>query len=544
MAVPIEQSPPGNAGAAGFWRIPPFPGARVSGFHRLASPAPQSVSLDACLAAARTLRVGGAFWAAQPDLPASYVLVRCEAALAAAQDIACGHGLVLWLAESSSREGAFVGECDPWHMLSGARALVCEEEDEARLVAALLNVPTFLVNGHRIEPDEAGESLLGAAFPVGASFANPFGGEPLDLAQLIALCGHWRCLIDSNRAIEAAVGFAFWKQESVRPLLWNGVANSPMFKAPSSKPAGAVAIWRSRTPAAVVGALKRMGAPLVEVEDGFLRSNGLGADCVAPLSITVDPLGAYFDPARPSQLENLLQNGDFDRLTLDRARRLRETVVAAGLGKYERGSRRLERFAADRRHILVTGQVEDDRSILAGGAGLTSNLDLLRRVRANAPDAFIVYKPHPDVLAGHRKGEVAERQCRKLADRIEPRAAIASLIDVVDEVHVNTSLAGFEGLLRGRKVTTYGVPFYAGWGLTTDLGPVPARRTRTRTLDELVAATLLLYPRYYDPESGLPCPAEVVVDRLTADRVPATGLLVAARRLQGRFRRTVQRLSQ
>ena len=80
---------------------------------------------------------------------------------------------------------------------------------------------------------------------------------------------------------------------------------------------------------------------------------------------------------------------------------------------------------------------------------------------------------------------------------------------MVDEVHVNTSLAGFEALLRGKAVTTYGVPFYAGWGLTRDLGPVPARRTAKRSIDELVAAALLIYPRYLDPVTGLPCPAEV-----------------------------------
>ena len=36
-----------------------------------------------------------------------------------------------------------------------------------------------------------------------------------------------------------------------------------------------------------------------------------------------------------------------------------------------------------------------------------------------------------------------------------------------------TSLMGFEALLRGIPVTTLGTPFYAGWGLTTDLGPIP-----------------------------------------------------------------------
>ncbi len=61
-------------------------------------------------------------------------------------------------------------------------------------------------------------------------------------------------------------------------------------------------------------------------------------------------------------------------------------------------------------------------------------------------------------------------------------------------------------------MTTHGLPFYAGWGLTDD--PGCPRRTRRLTLDELVAGALILYPRYVDPRTGLPCPPEVLVQRL------------------------------
>lgn len=92
---------------------------------------------------------------------------------------------------------------------------------------------------------------------------------------------------------------------------------------------------------------------------------------------------------------------------------------------------------------------------------------------------------------------------------------MATLLDRVDAVHVLTSLTGFEALLRGRDVTCHGVPFYAGWGLTRDLAPVPTRRGRQRTLAELVAAVLIVYPRYLDPVTGLPCPPEVLISRMT-----------------------------
>jgi capsular polysaccharide export protein len=112
---------------------------------------------------------------------------------------------------------------------------------------------------------------------------------------------------------------------------------------------------------------------------------------------------------------------------------------------------------------------------------------------------------------------------------------------MVDALHVLTSLAGFEALLRGKQVVTHGVPFYAGWGLTDDLGAVPDRRTARRSLAELVAAVLILYPRYLDPVTRLPCPAEVLVDRMIADVATTPTLLERLRMLQGKARRSLAR---
>ena len=380
-----------------------------------------------------------------------------------------------------------------------------------------------------------------AALPVETAFANPFTGAAISLLDVIELSGFFRAMIDSNRDLGSSLGLAFWKQATVAPLLWGGEGHLPALRSASEARGRPVAVWKAKAPPELLAQLERDGTLLVEVEDGFLRSNGLGADCIPPLSITVDRLGAHFDPAQPSELENLLQFGDFAPLLLARARQLRKVIVAAGLGKYETGGAALDRLHPTKRHILVPGQVEDDRSVMTGGGGMT-NLTLLERVRADSPDAFIIYKPHPDVLAGHRKGDIPAEVCHRLADAMMPDAPISSLIDMVDAVHVNTSLAGFEALMRDTPVTAHGVPFYAGWGLTDDRGAVPPRRNARRSLDELVAATLLLYPRYLDPVTGLPCPAEVVVDRLSAPGTAPTGTLIALRRLQGRVRRQWQRV--
>lgn len=363
--------------------------------------------------------------------------------------------------------------------------------------------------------------------------------------EAIELCGFWRRLIDSNRDIGGGIGFAFWKQSHVAPLLWNGGEEFRFVRSLGDiAPGESVAVWRSKAPSQSLAELDGTNGRSIEVEDGFLRSRGLGADCVPPLSITVDRFAPCFDPSRPSELEKLIAHGVSQPQLLERARQLRSLIVEAGIGKYEQGGVDLVRPGGERRHILVPGQVEDDRAVQLGGCGLASNLELLRRVRERAPDAYILYKPHPDVLAGHRKGAVADRVCLEYADVIVGQLPIASLISMVDEVHVNTSLAGFEALLRGKSVTTHGVPFYAGWGLTEDLGPVPSRRGAKRTIDELVAATLLLYPRYLDPVTGLPCPAEVVVARLSCRDESADGLLVGVRRLQGKLMRRLRSLVQ
>jgi len=172
--------------------------------------------------------------------------------------------------------------------------------------------------------------------------------------------------------------------------------------------------------------------------------------------------------------------------------------------------------------------------VLLGGGGVLPGLDLLRRVRAAAPDAYIVYKPHPDVEAGHRPGALADAAVLRHADRVLRGGSMADLLGAVAEVHTLTSLTGFEALLRGKPVATYGQPFYAGWGLTRDANP-PARRGRPLTIDELVAGTLILYPRYIDPVTLLPCGPEIVLDRLAGPALRDVNLLVKLRRLQGRL---------
>jgi capsular polysaccharide export protein len=141
---------------------------------------------------------------------------------------------------------------------------------------------------------------------------------------------------------------------------------------------------------------------------------------------------------------------------------------------------------------------------------------LLSGVRRENPDAYVVYKVHPDILARMRVQQESAADARALCDEVIGDVNMAELLDRVDQVHVMTSLTGFEALLRGRAVTCYGRPFYSGWGLTRDLHPPTERRQRRLSLDELVAGALIAYPLYLNREStGLIAP-ELALDNLLA----------------------------
>ncbi len=243
--------------------------------------------------------------------------------------------------------------------------------------------------------------------------------------------------------------------------------------------------------------LDRRGIQVVRIEDGFLRSVGLGADLIPPLSLVVDYRGIYFDARQPSDLEVILATTSFSDELIARAAGFRARVVEAGLTKYNTGRGSWTRAGKQQRVILVPGQVETDASLAFGAPGVHTNQALLKAVRLANPDAFVIYKPHPDVVAGLRHMGEGEQQTAWWCDLTLRDMPMAPLLEQVDEVHVMTSLTGFEALLRGKKVTCYGQPFYAGWGLTVDVLPL-GRRQRQLSLDALVAGALLLYPRYLD----------------------------------------------
>ncbi|MEG3085518.1 beta-3-deoxy-D-manno-oct-2-ulosonic acid transferase [Sphingomonas sp. PB2P12] len=533
----------------------------IPGVEPVTVPVIEDAEIERVFAAIRDARVGGPFWERPVAASNARTIVRAWSASEIA-DLRAGtadaeQDTVLWLlpaglagdpAFSAPRlRGAVVfGEVDPWSLLKEDVQLFAHGGDEWVALADIVGCRVRVLSDGTYgtldtTPHERRQRIANAVF--GIRYRDPPTGLAAGVDATIAHLGFWRRICEGNRDIGAACGIAWWKRREIARFLWQPDRRLRFFSsehraiAHARRQGGAVAVWPSRISPAMVRDAAAAGVPLVRVEDGFVRSVGLGSDMVPPSSITIDWRGIHYDPSRASDLETLLAETQFPPALLARAVQLRAAILAGGISKYGGSAQHV--FPArepGRRLVLVPGQVEDDMSVKLGGGGLASNLELLRRARALEPEAEIWFRPHPDVDAGHRKGAVPDADALQVADRIVRGGGMAALLERVDAVHVLTSLTGFEALLRGCDVTCHGMPFYAGWGLTRDLMPLSDRRGRGLKLDELVAGVLILYPRYLDPVSGLPCEPETLFARMVAgDAVNRLGWVTRLRQIQGRM---------
>ena len=383
------------------------------------------------------------------------------------------------------------------------------------------------------------EALVHAALVAGCRCIDPHRHQQCRIETLMAAIGLQRRLQAQQPRRCVAFGFTPWKQRNLRRFLGGSQLR---FRAPWRRiPQGvdAVVIWGRRARPRLLEAAARRQLPVLPVADGCLRSVGLGADLVDPVSWVVDHQGVYYDATRPSDLETRLATGQWTSVQCQRAAALRQRLVKEAITKYNLQAEAWRRPPGNRRVVLVIGQVESDASIQYGAPGIRSNRALLAAVREAEPEAYLVYKPHPDVVAGLCRAGVGEDDAFELCDQVLPQGSIQQLFTQIDALHVLTSLAGFEALLRGVEVHCWGMPFYAGWGLTHDR-ECCSRRQRKLSLDELVHAALIDYPRYVSRDSGWFITPEQAIDDLVAWRAapPQRRTLVQALfRHWGRLRR-------
>jgi capsular polysaccharide export protein len=277
----------------------------------------------------------------------------------------------------------------------------------------------------------------------------------------------------------------------------------------------AIVVWGAKQRKDIVSKVKDV--EVITVEDGFIRSIGLGAEFVPPMSIIMDKTGIYYDPTQESDLERILNTYQFSQEELEIAERIKDLIVTNRITKYNvEVFKPIKKPCYEKKIILIPGQVETDHAVILG-KGIKTNYELVKRVREKNPDAHIIYKPHPDVISKNKQKEKHFNEIAKMCDKIETSAGILSLIEIADEVHTISSLSGFEALIREKVVYTYGGAFYAGWGLTVDELTFP-RRKRLLSLTELIAGVLLLYPVYYDWRLKGFVDCETIIQRIIEER--------------------------
>ncbi len=266
--------------------------------------------------------------------------------------------------------------------------------------------------------------------------------------------------------------------------------------------------WRGETMAA------RHDAPLIRVEDAFLRSLRPGRSGEPPLGLLIDREGLHFDPRGPSELETLLAREALDDTALlDRARGVIARLRAHHLTKYAAVDPALP--VPEPGYVLIVDQTRGDASLTASGADAATFRDMLTEARLAHPGARIVVKTHPETAQGHRPGHLMAKDLPEGAQLFDAPASPWDLLEGAVAVYTVSSQLGFEAILAGHEPHVFGGPFYAGWGLSHDRFDLP-RRGRKLTAAQLVAAALILYPTWYDPYRDRLCEIETVLATLEA----------------------------
>jgi len=381
------------------------------------------------------------------------------------------------------------------------------------------------------------EQLIFSSLVSYSRYVHPETGAPCQIEELIDYFGFQRAQRQRFKQALYPHGLSSNKHRHLKRFLQGCTLMTDIHP---SNPDDTLLIWGSKSAPPID---PKDAQNVIRLEDGFIRSIGLGAALSTPYSWVFDQSGIYYDSSRPSDLEHILQASKFDTALADRAEALRKNIISLGISKYnlQRSKDSDESLQALRKareeksvlpFLLVIGQVESDASIAFGGIDIRTNFDLLKAVRNSNPNAFIVYKPHPDVEHALRFRGGNSQLDPSTYDLVLTDANLADCLDLVDQLHTISSLAGFEALIREKSVVCYGLPFYAGWGLTTDRHSCE-RRSRKLTLAELIAGALILYPTYIHPKSGLYCTPESLIDALYqqmhASKNPLEHLLAIAK---------------
>ena len=389
------------------------------------------------------------------------------------------------------------------------------------------------------------EELFAGAYILYAKYIDAYTGQNTTLKRVLPQINTLKnARLNECKKQKFLFGFSVWKRKFMRPFLGENLNYISVFSKNPLKSAlkagldtnSLVYIWGKKEYLELQKWCDENSVNIIRVEDGFIRSVGLGSDLTRPYSLVFDDVGIYFDTTSPNRLENILNYHKFSSSELEAAKKLKDILIDSKISKYNDDKDGIISSKNGKKIALVIGQVEDDASVRIGADGM-KNIELLEQARLNSPNSHIIYKPHPDVVSGNRIGLVDIDQALKYCDEVLEGVSMPTLLDLADEIHTMTSTSGLEAILRGKRVICYGRPFWAGWGLSDDKKPQP-RRYRSLSSDELVAGAYLLYPKYVHPINLKPCNASDLIFALQEQRAklqkPVNALLHKIKSLYAR----------
>jgi capsular polysaccharide export protein len=260
----------------------------------------------------------------------------------------------------------------------------------------------------------------------------------------------------------------------------------------------------------------RHGKPAIIVEDGFLKGYAPGRAEPAH-SYVVDRGGIYFDASRPSDLDALIDR-PVDVSEIERARAAIAFIREHQLSKYNSAPMRPlaeSGLPAGRPYVLIVDQVPGDASIAGALADDTRFAAMVAHARAQYPDAVIAARTHP--AAGDRSLVLTAARRLGIEVAVPGKMNPWPLISGAEAVYTVSSQLGFETLMAGRPVHSFGVTYYSHRGLTVDHCEAPSARSPA-SLDQIFHAAFIGYSRYLDLHDRRPVEIETALDQILTVR--------------------------
>ena len=153
--------------------------------------------------------------------------------------------------------------------------------------------------------------------------------------------------------------------------------------------------------------------------------------------------------------------------------------------------------------MLIIAQTLGDSSLEYGVAESFTTEEMINAAIVENPESKIYLKIHPDVLTGKKSSDIDLKKIDQGITIISEDINPISLLKHFHKVYTKTSGMGFEALLVGCECVCFGMPYYAGWGMTDDRVQ-SKRRKRKLSIEELFAGAYILYSRYFNPYSKKP----------------------------------------